>query len=47
MRQRNTSGIRSFAMKMSMTYKHTMKTMCNIMLAVALLADGTSGSTLA
>lgn len=47
MRQKNTGVIRCFAMKMSLTYKHTIKTMCNIMLAVALLTDGTSGSTLA
>ena len=46
-KQKNTSVIRSFAMKMRMTYKRTMKFMCNIMLTVALLADGTSGSTLA
>lgn len=46
-KQKNTSVFSSFANKMRMTYKRTMKTMCNIMLTVALLTDGTSGSTLA
>lgn len=47
MKQKNTSVISIFANNMRMTYKRTMKIMCNIMLTVALLTDGTSGSTLA
>lgn len=47
MKQKNTGVVSSFAKKMRMTYIRTLKTMCNIMLTVALLTDGTSGSTLA